>query len=55
MSSPKHVERLLRGVEAWHRWREESKEKLDLIGANLIGANLSGADLSRANLRPLEQ
>jgi uncharacterized protein YjbI with pentapeptide repeats len=42
---------LMRGVEAWNRWREENPEvRPDLSGMDLYGAHLDGANLSEANL-----
>jgi uncharacterized protein YjbI with pentapeptide repeats len=56
MANPQHLAILKQGVEAWNRWRKETKiEAPDLSGAdlgraNLRYANLLKADLSDANL-----
>jgi len=51
MAKQKHLKILKQGVEAWNKWREESRNiRPDLSDANLSGANLSGANLSRAIL-----
>jgi len=51
MANPEHVDRLLQGVEAWNRWREESHEVPDLFGADFNHANLQEVDLKEADLR----
>ena len=51
MANQEHVDRLLRGVEAWNQWREENPLIYpDLSGANLSHTNLSGVDFSDADL-----
>ncbi|MHC4955159.1 MAG: pentapeptide repeat-containing protein [Planctomycetota bacterium] len=51
------LEMLLRGVDAWNRWRSENPGNkwpeltgCSLVGCNLSGANLAGAILADANL-----
>lgn len=56
MANPEHLDRLLQGVEAWNRWREESPQIepdlsfADLNGTNLSFANLINVDLTAAKL-----
>ena len=50
MASTDHLSHLLRGADAWKRWREDNPNvRPDLRGANLEKANLAGYDLSRTN------
>lgn len=66
MTDPKHLAKLMAGIEAWNKWREDNpgiiadlegapfwqtnREGVDLRGADLRDANLRGADLERAKL-----
>jgi uncharacterized protein YjbI with pentapeptide repeats len=51
MANEAQLAKLLQGVDAWNRWRNENKGvQIDLSEADLIGTNLKGANLSRANL-----
>ena len=56
MANQQHLEILMKGVEAWNRWRVQNPEtrpdlsEADLSEADLHLADLSGANLLRANL-----
>jgi hypothetical protein len=56
VANPKHLAKLLEGVEAWNRWRADDRrvrpdlEGADLRGANLLEAQLHSVDLSLAIL-----
>jgi hypothetical protein len=60
MPSGKHAVVLVKGVEAWNRWRDLNPSihpdlsGLDLFEANLNEANLALVDLSRTNLSGAE-
>jgi uncharacterized protein YjbI with pentapeptide repeats len=54
---PRHISKLLKGVDAWNAWRRENpdiqpnlSEARQLIMRDLDGADLSGANLARATL-----
>ena len=52
MANEKHLEILLRGVQAWNEWRiKDTVTKPELNGADLTLVNLAGANLSKADLR----
>lgn len=67
MANPEHLKILKQGVEAWNKWRKDTKldhpdlsgadlhdadfPGIALSGANLHSADLSGTDLSGADLR----
>ncbi|NLZ07076.1 MAG: pentapeptide repeat-containing protein [Phycisphaerae bacterium] len=53
MANPEHLAILTKGADAWHQWRKERKDwiNVDLAGADLSGANLEGISLRGANLR----
>jgi uncharacterized protein YjbI with pentapeptide repeats len=56
VANEEHVRRVKEGVDAWNRWRSESRilpnlSDVDLRGADLSGADLNNADLYGANLR----
>jgi len=51
LANPEHVAKLLAGVDAWNKWREQQQEGVpDLSGASLPDAILDGADLRNADL-----
>lgn len=51
MANQEHLDTLNQGVDAWNKWRKETRDiKPDLSGANLSMAKLSMADLSETNL-----
>lgn len=55
MANPKHLEILMRGVEAWNTWRGEASDVIpDLSEAQCWGISLGGADLSGANLNSVD-
>ena len=52
MANAEHVAILVKGQEAWNRWRSVNVTiDPDLSGANLKTKTLSGFNLRRANLR----
>jgi len=52
MDQSKIIEILLKGADAWNKWREGSPLKtLDLKGTNLRAAALNGANLRAADFR----
>jgi uncharacterized protein YjbI with pentapeptide repeats len=50
MSNPLHLDKLMEGVEAWNRWRQDHSERPDLSREKIDSIQLSGVDLSYANL-----
>lgn len=51
MANPEHLAKLLEGVEAWNKWREEKPSITpDLKEADLLGAHLEHADFHWAHL-----
>jgi uncharacterized protein YjbI with pentapeptide repeats len=51
MAEPEHLEMLLRGADAWNRWRQDAPHaRPDLGRAALAGAKLAGAYLAEADL-----
>jgi len=52
MSNPKHLAKLMNGVEAWNQWKREQANPLrsDPVERLDTKPDLSGADLSKANL-----
>ncbi|MEA2413721.1 MAG: hypothetical protein QOI58_378 [Thermoanaerobaculia bacterium] len=55
MANPKHVAKLMEGVEAWNAWRNSSNEKPDFSGVVLVGDSFDGyyldsSDFSGATL-----
>ena len=51
MANKEQLRRLLdKGVEVWNKWREESKEKIDLSGTFIFETDLCGVDFTGADL-----
>ena len=50
MANDEHVAMLKKGVEAWNKWRIESRTTPDRAAADLLGADLAGAYLYGADL-----
>jgi Pentapeptide repeats (8 copies) len=52
MADPAHIDRLMKGVDAWNAWRRKNPNiRPDLSETNLSGKDLRGAILSEADLR----
>lgn len=47
MANEEHLAELLKGVEAWNKWREENPK----VRPDFRGANINEADLRKANFR----
>jgi hypothetical protein len=51
MANPRHVAKLLKGVDAWNKWRKGKEMKaVDLSQLNLSKRDFSGANFNFANL-----
>jgi hypothetical protein len=52
MANQEHILQLIKGAEAWNKWRETRRSaSWDYFEADLSGANLSGQDLTKRNFR----